>query len=475
MTGAEPAPIVRLGLMSTGGITVGLDITCVAEVCPVREVSPLLAKGPGLLGAIALRGDPVPLVDLRVLAGLSSAPAAPGIAVIAVRDGRRIALGFDAIEGLIQMPRTRLGTFAESRQTIFAGTFEHRGRIVSLVEPRTLLARGDIPAAAATAGDGAAGQVPTRSCLTFEAGGVRFAMAATCIEATVPRQRIESHELASGAWLGLIRHHGRRVPVMHLNAIVGLGAIEDLQVAEVIILRFPDDRLVGFAVETIRRMRLIAQSSEEPPPPLLADRATGIAAIVADGAEPDTYLVDVDKLRSEPSLLGIAALSERDAPPKQPPALQTAGAAMAERERYVVARAGSQIAIPIRQVARIVTLPERIAPMPRAPDHVRGLFRTDGATVPLIDLAHRLGHGPTARGERGRVLLAGTRDAPLGFTVESVDYLEWSAWRSRDLADDPLVTGKVSLPRLGPSNVLPVVDLESFDTRAAARITPHHS
>jgi purine-binding chemotaxis protein CheW len=472
---AEPSNIVRLGLMSTGGITAGLDITCVAEVCPVREVSPLLATGPGLLGAIALRGDPVPLLDLRALAGLSPAPAAPGIAVIAVRDGRRIALGFDAIEGLIQLPRARLGTFADGGESFITGTFEHYGRIVSLVEPRALLARGDIPAAAAMTGAGAAGHVPTRSCLTFEAGGVRFAMAATCIEATVPRQRIEPHELASGAWLGLIRHHGRRIPVMHLNVVVGLGAIEELQMAEVIILRFPDDRLVGFAVEAIRRMRLIARSSEEPPPPLLADRATGIAAILPDGAEPDTYLVDVDALRSEPSLLGIAALSERDAPAKQPSAVETAGAATAERERYVVARAGSRIAIPIRQVARIVTLPERVSPMPRAQDHVRGLFRTDGATVPLIDLGHRLGHGATAGGERARVLLAGTRDAPLGFAVESVDYLEWSAWRSRDQADDPLLAGKVSLPRLGPHNVLPVVDLERFDPRVAARVFPHHS
>ena len=460
MTLEEATSPLRLGLMSTGGITVALDVTCVAEVCPVRGISRLLATAPGLLGAIALRGEPVPLFDMRVLAGLPPAGQDPAIAVIAVREGRRIALGFDAIEGLIQIPRARIDTAAESVASVLAGTFEHEGRIVSLVEPRSLLARADIPAATAAQGGGTAGAVSTaRSCLTFDSGGARFAIPATWIEATVPRQRIEPHDLAGGAWLGLIRHHGRRVPVMHLNAIVGLGEIEDLGMAEIIILRFPEDRLVGFAVRTIRRMRLVAASSEEAPPPLLREGTACIAAIVPDGAEPETFLLDVEALRSEPELLGIAALSDRESLPPPARSAETTSSGAPERERYLVARAGSHLAIPIGRVARIVQVPDRVSPLPRAPSWVRGVFRSDGATVPLIDLAQRLGHGPGAASERARVLLAGSREAPVGFAVESVDHLEWSSWRSQEPGEDPIISGKVALPRLGTRGVLPVIDL----------------
>ena len=467
MTAAEASADVRLGLMSTGGITAGLDITCVAEVCPVRAISAILATGQGLLGAIELRGDPIPLFDLRVLAGLPPSEKQPGMAVIAVRDGRRIALGFDAIEGLIQVPRRRIATFGGGEASVFVGSFAHQGRIVSLVEPKVLLSRGDIPTAAATASTTvAAAASQARSCLTFDAGGVRFAIAATCMEATVPRQRIEPHDLAGGAWLGLVRHHGRRIPVMHLNAVVGLGEVADLREAEIIILRFPDDRLVGFAVETIRRMRLIAQSLEEPPPAFLATRATGIAAVIPDSVEPDTFLLDIDALRADGTLLGIATLSERDSPPRPTRAAIGTDVAGTERERYLVASAGSRVAIPICHVARIVKFPEEIAPLPRAPAWVRGLFRSDGATMPLIDLGHRLGNGPTAPGERVRVLLAGTHHAPLGFIVESVDHLEWSSWRSSESSGDTLLTGKVSLPRLGAQSVIPVLDLEGFETSA---------
>jgi purine-binding chemotaxis protein CheW len=469
MTVAEAAHGLRLGLMSTGGLTVGLDITCVAEVCLVRDISALLTTGPGLLGAIALRGDPIPLLDIRVLAGLPRAEADPRIAAIAVRGDRRIALGFDAIEGLIHVPRACLGNLSEAGASVIAGTLEHDGRIVSIVEPRALLARADIPAAAIAAAAASTGPAASsRSRLTFEAGGVRFAIAATCIEATVPRQRIAPHELSGDAWLGFIRHHGRRVPVMHLNAVVGLGAIEDLQEAEILILRFPDDRLVGFAVRKILRMRLIAPSSEEPPPALLGARATGIGAVVPDGEEPDTFVLDVDALSAEQDLLGIAALSEREAPTAPIPAAASADAAEPERERYVIARAGSRIAIPIRQVARIVNVPDPVSPLPRAPVWVRGLFRSAGVTLPLIDLGHRLGRGPTAAGEQARVLLSGSREAPLGFLVESVDHLEWSSWRSREAAADPLLTGKVGLPRLRTGGVLPVLDLEGFDAMAPA-------
>jgi chemotaxis signal transduction protein len=88
--------------------------------------------------------------------------------------------------------------------------------------------------------------------------------------------------------------------------------------------------------------------------------------------------------------------------------------------------------------------------------------------VPLVDLGLRLGHGPTEAGERTRVLLAGSREAPFGFVVESVDYLEWSAWRSREPGVDPLVAGKVSLPRLGTQGVLPVLDLATLGSAVSA-------
>jgi chemotaxis signal transduction protein len=161
MINAEDRCNVRLGLMTTGGLTVGMDVTCVAEVCPVRTISPLLVESPGLLGAIELRGDPIPLYDPRAVAGLGRNGAAPGIAVIAAREGRRIALGFDSIEGLIEVPRDRLEGFMGEDGSAFAGTVADRGRIVSILEPRAILARPEAPAArAVAAGERAAPSAP---------------------------------------------------------------------------------------------------------------------------------------------------------------------------------------------------------------------------------------------------------------------------------------------------------------------------
>jgi purine-binding chemotaxis protein CheW len=459
---------VRLGLMTTGGITVGIDVSCVAEVCRVRGVSPIFASAPGLLGAIDLRGEPIPLFDPRALAGLGQSDTSPDLAVIASGDGRRIALGFDTVEGLTEVGVDQLKAVRGVDGSAFAGTLEDRGRIVSLLEPRALLARQDIPSASAAAASETRGAIGATSHLTVESGSARFAIVATAIEATVPRQKIEPHSLANGAWLGIIGHHGRRVPVMHLNAVLGMGEIRDLGTAEIVILRLPGDKLIGFAVEMIRRMELVPRTGETPLPALLAGRTAAIRAVLQDGAEGDTFLVDVGALAGDEALLGIAGLSAEPAAPSspEPGADAAAEGARPERERYLVARAGAPIAIPICQVARIAKLPDRVTALPRAPAWVRGVFREAGVPGPLVDLRHRLGYPPTEVTERSRVLIAGSASEPIGFVVEGVDHLEWSDWRSDGRAEG-MITGVVSLPRLGARSVMPLVDLTCLEPTLA--------
>ncbi len=464
---AETRTKVRLGLMTTGGITVGVDVTCVAEVCRVRSISPIFAAAPGLLGAIDLRGDPIPLFDPKALAGLGQSGSSPDLAVIASGEGRRIALGFDTIEGLTEVGTNRLAAARGVGGSAFAGTLEDRGRIVSLLDPRPILARTDIPSATVATASETRGAVGATSHLTVESGSARFGIVATAIEATVPRQTIEPHSLANGAWLGIIGHYGRRVPVMHLNAVLGLGEIRDLGTAEIVILRLPGDRLIGFAVEMICRMELVPLAGEAPLPALLAGRTAAIRSVLPDGSGGDTFLVDVDALGADEALLGIASLSV------EPAAATSAGTraaaaeegARSERERYLVARAGAPIAIPICQVARIAKPPERVTALPRAPDWVRGVFREAGAPGPLVDLRHRLGYPPAEAMERSRVLIAGSASSPIGFIVEGVDHLEWSDWRS-DGRQEGMINGVVSLPRLGAQSVMPLVDL----TRIAATL-----
>lgn len=470
MTATEARPSLRLGLMSTGPITMGVDVTCVAEVCQVRGISQITTAAPGLLGAIALRGHPVPLFDPLQLAGLNRPPSDPGIAVVATRGDRRIALGFDAIEGLIAIPPSRLEKHGASGASFFAGMFETGGRIVSLVEPRALMSRPDLPmATVAGAGTQGAGSF-ARAYLTFDAGGTRFGIEAIGVEATVPRQRIEPESLAEGMWLGIVRHHGRRVPVMHLNAVLGLGEVRDLRTAEVVIVRFPGRRLVGFAVDAIRRMRLISPDSARPVPAVLAARTLALEGIVTDALDSDTVLIGLAALTADDTLGGMAALSDEEAPaPRLTAGAAPARASRAERERYLVARAGSPVAIRIRQVARIVMPPPCVTPLARAPAWLRGVFRDNGRTVPLVDLGHRLGHGPTEPTDRVRVLLRGSLEEPTGFVVSGVDHLEWSTWRLHQGTGNDPVDGAITIPQLGQQTVVPVVDLD----RIAAALPVH--
>jgi chemotaxis signal transduction protein len=252
---------------------------------------------------------------------------------------------------------------------------------------------------------------------------------------------------------------------MHLNVVLGIGEIRDLGTAEIVIVRLPEEKLIGFAVEMIRRMQLVALAVEHPVPPLLAGRTSGIRAVLHDEPEGDTFLVDVGALARNEAVTGLSGLSEESAPPSlsaagDPP---IADGAIFERERYLVARAGAPVAIPIRHIARIVKIPARVTALPRAANWVCGLFREAGTAGPLIDLRRRLGFQPTEITERARVLISGSEDSPLGFLVDGVEHLEWSAWRSDGARQDDMIIGVVSLPRLSGQSVLPLLDLTRCD------------
>ena len=52
-----------------------------------------------------------------------------------------------------------------------------------------------------------------RPYLTFESGGVSYAIAVSDLFNTIPRRELESTNVASGAFLGKVTYHKRTIPV----------------------------------------------------------------------------------------------------------------------------------------------------------------------------------------------------------------------------------------------------------------------
>ena len=471
MTADAPSGKSVYGLMSLGDVTLGIDIRDLSEVCLVPSLEPLLTGNPGVLGAINLRGGMIPVLDPLRLCGMAGADRPPAAAAILTRDRRSVALGVEAITGLAEVAEEDLQTLFPTGAATAVGGFYDGAKPVATIDVAAIFARADLPIAVAqrrgrTLSAVATGQA--RSYLTFEAGGAVFALEAETVDGTVPRQEIDANSLASGPCLGSIHHHGRRIPVMDANAVLGLGRRDGRRVAEIVVMRYPGNRVLGLAVDVISRIQSIPKSELKPPAALLQRVCPFVTATAGDGGGRQIYVLDQQRLSEDAQLV---AMSEFSDPAKGGPVARGIATAepgtteptlaegvVKERVRHLTFVAGAEYASPITQIVRILEPPAEVTPI-AAPGPVDGFFDVDGRVTPLVDLDRAFGAGDDAPG-RNRILLVGPPDAQVGFRVARVTGIEASTWRAPAPADDPVRGGLVHLAGQQGARVLPRLDLE---------------
>ena len=102
------------------------------------------------------------------------------------------------------------------------------------------------------------------------------------------------------------------------------------------------------------------------------------------------------------------------------------GAAPGPVPRRVVVRSGRQwFALPAACVQQVLPL-VACTRLPGAPPFVRGVMAVRGLPLPVLDLAHALGHPPAAAGE-ATVLAVHAGGHAFGVVVEDVEGLEAAA------------------------------------------------
>ena len=460
------------GLMLVGGKRVGLEIDRISEVCVIKNLSPLMVSTPGVLGTITLRGDAIPVVDPGIICDLYQSGSAPALAVVVAFDGRRLALGVDEISGLTEVsPDALQGFFDETseRPPLLKGGFTKEDATVNVIDPSKLFTDPRIPTAQDTwQSEREALATGLKPYLTFETGGARFAVEATRVHATVPRQTIERNSLTSGICLGSIIHHGRRVPVLHSSEVIGLGNLEDLSTAEIVVIRFPEGRTVGFAVEVIRRISMLEESRERPVSPSLAGATRFIRASYPNQDGVQSYLFDIDAMHRDPELLTMAGLSDAAQPKEDVSTVrldaEDAEGVTEESRRYLIVKAGPSVALPITQVVRILTPPEAVTPVASPEGGLSGYCTIDGNATPLVLTATLLGQAQREMTEASRVVLAGPPEQRYGLIVDHVESIETSSWRKDEPASHRATNGLVHLRAGETTRVLEWLDLDAMAT-----------
>lgn len=473
MTAGREQEAFRFGLFRLGGHLIAFDVAKMAEICRIRSLDALLTPVPAVIGAVDVRGGAVPVVDTASACGLSGLETAHAVAVVTVHEDRRIAFSVDAVAGICEVPQGGVQAFpSATREDVFlGGTFRSGGELVNVIDPIPAFGRGDIPSAPVARSHPATAHAdPTTPHLVFEAGRATFAVEATAVFSTVPRQTIEPGSLRSGLCLGAISHLGRRIPVVDLNRLTGLGRGALREIAETVVLRFPGGRTLGLAVDQIRRIRAISSTAEAEPPGALVRTMPFVRATAAD-KDTQIFLLDAERLTGDDRLQALAGLSdETRAQGKTGAGTETVEGTdvVPERRRYlVVESAGVDGAVPVNQVVRVIRRPERLVPV-RDEANVLGYFEHDGSIVPLVGMAGLLGREVAPEADGARVLIHGSGPDRIGVLVDRVKSIDTSAW-SRTPPKRTGAPGKlVGFGHAETARVLGCIDLDAILHRIEA-------
>ncbi len=144
----EVSEEITLVTFSLDGQIYGLPVDKVEEVIPLPEISFCESSSPFVEGVIDLRGEIIPLFNLKAMLGMEKSSPSLTDPVVVVRDDRGVQAGLivNALSGVVNLPAgeispaSRLREEACSQYVSAMGRWE--GELLRVLDPEKILGKG---------------------------------------------------------------------------------------------------------------------------------------------------------------------------------------------------------------------------------------------------------------------------------------------------------------------------------------------
>jgi purine-binding chemotaxis protein CheW len=442
------------GLLRIADAQVALPLTVLREVIPCpRELAPVPARAPGLLGAVHLRDVVIPVLDLASALDWPVDSRTDPVIVIISEGGRMLGVVADRIDGITTVPDDqRHETRDTADDLVFSHTFgyEETGAVVSILDARAILTMPGVPTVAdpadartVSAQPSAADPRAGRPMLLVRCADFRLAVSLTDIHTVLPQLLVADSPLKGDMCRGVTTYMGDLVPVVDLVQALGLVSAADSDGAQGLLWRYPRG-LVALQVSEIVEIVTLDDAQVRPLPALGMPNAGRFRGAVLIPGHGQHLVIDPDGLTGDPTLLGLSCLNTKQEATR--PGRPKGGTARSER--YLTYRAGVEVATPLDQIAEIVAYPDDFSPLPDTGTGVIGLFTHRDTVVSLLCLNRLIGRPSTIDPATSRVLLVEHQGNHVGYVVDGLGAIEHSDWEQGPgtagqapgrLADSPLV------------------------------------
>ncbi|GIJ43296.1 hypothetical protein Val02_01820 [Virgisporangium aliadipatigenens] len=459
------------GVFAVADVCVALPLAELREVIPAPSgYAPLLAESPGLVGAVNLRNQLIPVLDLERALGRTS-PRPLDVVVIVSHEEHLFGVLASGVRDVVEIEEAR--TFdveiGAAGLALFARSFEYGDDVVCVLDTAAVRALPGLPVvrAAPMATVEHAGAAGDRSMMML----LRCERLAMCIEvahvhSVIPELILKSSPLDGDVVRGVVVVDDHEVPVADPLMFLGLGALP-ADASRGVALRC-ERGVVVLAVSDVVSIVPVDRSQRLPLPPGITPSSEIVTGVIP-WEEGGPYLfIDGAAACADPDLGGLAALGIPIGTPSAPPA-PAAGSATDDLtgrvvepsdRKFLTYRAGVEVATPLEQIEEIVAYPEALVPIEGGRAGVLGVFVHRGAAVPLTCLSTLFGLRPVADRASGRVLLVGG----IGFLVPQLHAIENAVWEEKPRTAPPGGTplyesALVEVGAAGERRMLPHIDL----------------
>jgi purine-binding chemotaxis protein CheW len=238
---------------------------------------------------------------------------------------------------------------------------------------------------------------------------------------TVPRA-IAAMPHTEEVLLGVFELRGAVLPAVSLRALLGLAERRVQGDERIVVVRIGGQRLALL----VDKVSVILRASRDVvgPAPSLFNRGVGEARIDSVLRLPDgkglVSILSPERVLADERVSQLLAETGDNEETAMASTTSTASAAAA-RERFLVIRLGDEsYGLPIAAVDEVVSLPETLTRLPRAPAYVMGVMNLRGSVIPVIDQRQRFSVAGEPAAGVPRVVVVTLGRLQAGFAVDAV-------------------------------------------------------
>ena len=424
------------GLIRIAGLCAALPVSAIREVVPSPpKLEPFPASRPDIVGALELRGEVIPVIDLARALTNASADGAErrsddrSIVVILRQDQHIFAVLADGIIGVMPLTTREISPLSQAATDegvrLFLSTFRVATHNGVVLDPAAIVGLPGMVTATERGVSKDDSRQIDEPILVFSVAGLRLALPASCVDASLPRADLLPTPTETDLWIAQREYKGAEIPVIDTLHLLGHGSLPKGRrsgAGIVIRTQLPHPvppgwtdpfGLVALLIDTVDDIGRFAARCFSP---LLQDGVAGavMSLGILQTSDGGALLINAQKLSAHEGIRNLGVI--RNVQESSKTAVRAGkGDELTTRppeKPFLVFSVGDQrFSTPLGSVEEILLAQTATLPMPAGDCGMLGLFASRGHCVPLLDLSHVLGDAAT---RDGRYIIVTRSDHPEG-------------------------------------------------------------